>query len=97
LDVNGGFSIIRLDLPAPSGMVLIRISGGASEITIHRPAGVAARINFKGWASKLVFDEQTFSVAGNIALLQSPDFGPTAPCYDIDVTSYANLLTITSG
>ncbi len=30
LDIKGGYSLIRLDLPAPSGIVPIRISGGAS-------------------------------------------------------------------
>ena len=97
LEAKGGFSMIRLDLPAPSGVVPIRISGGASEITVVRPAGVAARVHFKGWVSALVFDDQTFSGAGNNVRLQSPGFDPTAPCYDIEVTSYANMVTITSG
>ena len=97
LEAKGGFSMIRLDLPAPSGVVPIRISGGAPEITVRRPAGVAARVHFKGWVSALVFDDQTFSGAGNNVRLQSPGFDPTAPCYDIEVTSYANIVTITSG
>lgn len=96
LEVKGGFNTIRLDLPAPAGMVPIRLAGGASEIIVRRPSGVAARVNFKGWASELAFDEQTFSVAGNISQLQSPGFDPTAPCYDIEITSYANKVTITS-
>lgn len=97
LEVKGGFNTIRLDLPTPSGMVPIRLAGGASEIIVHRPAGVAARVNFKGWASELTFDEQTFSVAGNISQLQSPGFAPTAPCYDIEITSYANSVVISAG
>ena len=97
LEVKGGFSMIRLDLPAPSGVVPIRISGGASEITIRRPADVSARVHFKGWVSELVFDDQTFSGAGNNVRLQSSGFDSTAPCYDIEVTSYANTVTITSG
>jgi hypothetical protein len=51
LVVKGGLSSIRLELPAPSSVVPIRISGGASEITVRRPAGVAARVHLKGWAS----------------------------------------------
>lgn len=97
LEVKGGFNTIRLDLPTPMGRVPIRLAGGASEITVRRPAGVATRINFKGWASELAFDDQTFIVAGNISQLQSPGFDPTAPCYDIEITSYANKVTITSG
>src|SRR3989442_533475 len=45
LEVKGGLSMIRLELPAPSGVVPIRISGGASNITIRRPAGIAARVH----------------------------------------------------
>lgn len=97
LEVKGGFSTIRLDLPAPSGVVPIRISGGASEITIRRPTGTAAQVKLKGWISELVFDDQTFSGVGNNMRLQSPGFDPTAPCYDIEITSYASMVTITSG
>ncbi len=64
LEVTGGFSMIRLDLPTPSGVVPIRIRGGASEITVRRPAGVAVQVHFKGWVSELVFDDQTFQRCG---------------------------------
>ena len=97
LEFKGGFSTIRLELPRPSGVVPIRISGGAAEITIRRPAGVAAQVRFKGWVSELVFDDQTFSGAGNNVRLQSSGFDATAPYYDIEITSYANMVTITSG
>ena len=97
LELKGGFSMIRLDLPAPTGRVPIRINGSAPEITVRRPTGAAARLNFKGWTSELVFDDQTASVAGNIAQLQSLHCDPTAPYYDIEITSYSNRVTITSG
>lgn len=94
MEVKGGFNSMRLHLPTPSGMVPIRLAGGASEITVHRPTGVAIRITFKGWASELTFDGQTFSVAGNISQLQSPGFDPTVPGYDVEITSYANRVII---
>ena len=97
LEVKGGLSMIRLELPAPSGVVPIRISGGASNITIRRPAGIAARVHLKGWASFFVFDDQTFSDVGNNVRLQSSGFEPTAPYYDIEVSSSASMVTITSG
>ena len=97
LEASGGFSMIRLALPAPSGVVPIRITGGAPEITVRRPPGVAARVHLKGRVSELVFDDQTFSGVGNNARLQSPGFDPTAPCYDIEITGYASTVTITSG
>jgi DNA-binding MarR family transcriptional regulator len=97
LELKGGLSMIRLELPAPSGVVPIRISGGASVITVRRPAGVAARAHLKGWVSEFVFDDQTFSDVGNDVRLQSPGYEATAPCYDIEVASSASMVTITSG
>jgi hypothetical protein len=81
----------------PSGVVPIRISGGASEIIVRRPVGVAARAHLKGWVSTFVFDDQTFSDMGNNVWLQSSGFEPTAPYYDIEVSSSASMVTITSG
>ena len=97
LEIGGGLSSIRLRLPAPSGVVPVRISGGASEITVRRPAGVAARVHLKGWASAFVFDDQTFSAVGNDVRLQSSGYEATAPHYDIEVSSSASMVTITSG
>jgi len=98
LEVKAGASMIRLELPAPSGMVPIRISGGASGITIRRPSGVAARVHLKGWiSSALVFDDQTFSDVGHEVRLQSPGYNVTALRYDIEVAGSANEVTITSG
>ncbi len=97
LEVKGVFSMIRLELPAPSGVVPLRISGAASDVTIRRPVGVAARVHLKGWAAALVFDDQTFSAVGKDVRLHSPDYEATAPCYDIDVTGAASMVTITSG
>ena len=97
LEIKGGLSTIRLELPMPSGVVPIRISGGASEVIVRRPAGVPARVHLKGWASAFVFDNQTFSNVGNDVRLQSPGFDPTAPYYDIEVASSASMVTITTG
>jgi hypothetical protein len=96
LEVKGGMSMIRLELPEPSGVVPLRISGGASEITIRRPPGVPAQVHLKGWASQLVFDEQTFSNLGNDVRLHSPGYDGTTPGYDIEVASSVSTVTITA-
>ncbi len=96
LEGRGGVSTICLELPAPCGVVPIRIREGASEITVRLPVGVAARAHLKGWVSTFVFDEQTFSDLGNNIWLQSSGFDPTASYYDIEVASSASTVTITS-
>lgn len=95
LEVKAGASTIRLELPTPSSVVPIRISGGASEIIVRRPVGVAARAHLKGWVSAFVFDDKTYSDMGNNVWLQSSDFEPSAPYYDIEVASSASMVTIT--
>jgi DNA-binding MarR family transcriptional regulator len=97
LEVKGGLSTIRLELPVPSGVVPVRISGSASEITVRRPAGVAARAHLKGWVSEFVFDDQSFSAVGNNVRLHSPGYDVKAPRYDIDVASSASTVNITAG
>jgi DNA-binding MarR family transcriptional regulator len=93
-EIKGGGSMIHLELPVPSGVVPIRISGGGSEIIVRRPAGVAVRAHLEGWGSAFVFDDQTHM--GNNAWLQSSGFEPTAPYYNIEVASSGSMVTITS-
>jgi len=97
LEVKGGLSSIRLELPIPSSVVPIRISGGVSDITVRRPVSAAARVHLKGWASSFVFDDQTFSNIGNDVRLQSSNYEATAPYFDIEVASSVSMVTITSG
>jgi DNA-binding MarR family transcriptional regulator len=96
LEVKGGMSMIRLELPVPADVVPIRVSGSASDITIRRPAGVPARVHLKGWVSTFVFDEQTFGNVGNDVRLRSPGYDGTDPGYDIEVASSASMVTITA-
>jgi DNA-binding MarR family transcriptional regulator len=97
LEIKGGLKSIRLELPVPSGVVPILMSGGASEVIVRRPAGVAARVHLKGWAYEFVFDDQTFTAMGNDVRMQSSGYEVTAPCYDIEIAGSANRVTITSG
>jgi hypothetical protein len=94
--MKGGQSMIRLNLPVPSMVVPIRISGGASQISIQRPAGVDARVHLRGWASEFSFDEQRFSNVGNDARPQTPGYKGMTPGYDIEVASSVSMVTITS-
>jgi hypothetical protein len=97
LDVKGGLSMIHLNLPTPSAAVPIRIRGGASEIIVRRPAGVAARVHLKGWASQFVFADETFSNLGSDVRMQSPGFDAAAPHYDIEILSSVSAVTVISG
>lgn len=97
LEFKGGLSSMRLELPAPSGVVPIWISGDASQVVVRRPAGTAARVHLKGWVSHFVFDDHTFSDVANNERLQSADFDASAPYYNFEVSGSASTVTITSG
>ncbi len=95
LEIKGGASTIHLELPEPSAnLVPVRVSGSASEISIRRPKGAAARVHLKGWASAFVFDQQSFSAVGSDVRLQSAGYEVTGPSYDIEVASSAGMVTI---
>lgn len=94
LEVKGGMSMIEVKLPAPSGPVPVRISGGASAIIVRRPADVPTRVHLKGWVSTFIFDDQTFSNVGNDVRLQSKSYDATDRRYDIEVSSSASMVTI---
>jgi DNA-binding MarR family transcriptional regulator len=92
LEVKGGGSMVRLNLPVPTGVIPVRISGAGSEITVRRPSGAPARVHFKGLGSMLVFDDHKYS---DNAMLHSTDFTTTGPHYSFDITSAGSLITIT--
>ena len=96
LEVRGGASALRVELPEPSGTVPVRIAGGASEIIVRRPPGVPARVRLKGWASQLTFDDQTFGNLGSDARLQSPGYADAARRYDVEVVGSASDITVTT-
>ncbi|HET7272520.1 MAG TPA: MarR family transcriptional regulator [Rubrobacter sp.] len=96
LEIRGGMSMFRVDLPEPSGVVPVRISGGASEILVRRPPGVAARVRLKGWASQLNFDDRSYGSVGSDVRLQSPGYEDAARRYEIEVSGSASDVTLTT-
>ena len=94
LKVDGGASRLEVVLPAPSGIVTMVILGGASNVAIGRPEGVAARLRVDGGATNLTFDYRHIGAAGGVLDLQSGDYDGAADCYDIAVTGANNNLSI---
>jgi DNA-binding MarR family transcriptional regulator len=92
--LTGGISELALTLPEPSGVVPVRLSGGASKVGIRRPAGAEARLNVKSGAAKLTFDEQSFDAVGGKVRLQSPGYDGASDRYEIEVSGGASELTV---
>ena len=94
LSVDGGASRLEVVLPAPSGTVAVVILGGASNVAIHRLAGVAVRLRLDGGATNLNFDDRHIGAAGGELDLQSRDYDDSTDRYGITVTGGANNLSI---
>jgi hypothetical protein len=93
-EVRGGASGVEVTLPTPSGTVPIRVLGGASNLTVHRPEGVAAHIRIAGGSTNLAFEEKRLGAVGGEVSLQSPDYEDASDRYDIIITGGASSLTI---
>ena len=73
----------EVTLPRPVGSVLLRF-GGASEVTIHRPTGTAARVHVTAGGSKVTFDDQFYKAVGGEASWKTSDFEEAADRYEVD-------------
>jgi hypothetical protein len=94
LRIGGGASQVEIALPPPVGAVPIAIGGGASRVTVRRPAEVPVRLQVRGGASNLAFDEQSFGAIGGRTQLQSEGFREAADRYEFTVGGGASHLTV---
>jgi hypothetical protein len=94
LDVLGGASHITLTLPAPSGTVFVHIAGGVSNCIIHRPTGVALRMEVSGGVSDLSFDERYIGEAGATGRWESANYSNAGDRFDISIGGGASNITI---
>jgi hypothetical protein len=92
--VEGGAGRVELRLPNPSGSVPVRFHGGASNVAVRRPKGVAARLRVSGGVTNLSFDGRHFGVVGDEVDLRTPDYDDASRRYDIAITGGANNLTV---
>jgi len=94
LSMNGGASRLQMMLPTPAGAVLVVILGGASNVAIRRPEGVAARLRVGGGATHLRFDDRRIGAAGSELDLRDRAYDGAANRYDVAVTGGANNVSI---
>jgi hypothetical protein len=93
-EVRGGASNVELMLPQPLGTVTVRVTGGASSVSLHRPVGVAASIYVASGASSLTLDQQHYGAIGGSVHLETPDYLSALNRYQIEVMSGASNLSI---
>jgi hypothetical protein len=94
--LDGGASHLEVMLPAPSGTVAVVILGGASNVTLRRSTGVAARLRVVGGATLLKFDDRSIGGAGGELDLRGRDYDSVADRYDITITGGVNNVSVTN-
>ena len=93
LDFRGGVSDIALRLPQPSRNVSVRISGGASKIVIHRPAGAQVRVSAGGGFAALTLDgRHVTDQHGTSAVTQG--WADARDRYDIAISGGASKIAV---
>jgi DNA-binding MarR family transcriptional regulator len=97
LEVRGGCHGVRARLPAPRGTVTVRLTGGASEVALRRPAGAEARLRVTGGATSLAFDAQRLGAVGGTVQLETPGYATAEDRYDFELTGGAAGLSVTAG
>lgn len=94
LELVGGASEVEAWLPVPEKTVPVRLAGGASNVTLHRPAGVAMQAEVVWGANQLVFDEQRLGSIGGRNHFSSPGFDQAGGRYDVRFSGGASQIVI---
>jgi hypothetical protein len=94
IDINGGCSDVRFELPMPTTTMPIRIAGGASQLDVVRPAQTGFSLAVSGGIAALRLDDQRFDAIGGSTRLESHNNVPGAPRYELQVNGGASDLAI---
>ena len=93
-EVRGGARDAEILLPEAQGVVAVRVTSGASNIALRRPASSPVRAHIASGASRLTFDEQRFGAVGGEMQLASPDAEQAGDRYEIEIGGGASGLVI---
>lgn len=93
-ELTGGVDQLRLTLGQPAGDVPIRLTAGVNNVRIERPAGVHVRLDLRGGAGRIDFDQQRLGGAGD-TILESPGADKAPDRYKIDIVGGAGRITVT--
>lgn len=93
IELNTGASRETITVGTPAGTVPITINGGALNVTIHRPQGVAASAAVSGGAVTLNFDGREHHAVGSVSD-RSSDYDSATNRYQAEVNGGACNVTL---
>ncbi|HEX3759690.1 MAG TPA: hypothetical protein VHW23_13345 [Kofleriaceae bacterium] len=97
IDIHGGCSDVRFELPQPRTAVPVRIAGGACRLVVQRPAETGVALAASGGMAALRLDDQRFDAIGGSARLETRNAAPGAPRYELQISGGAADLAIECG
>ncbi len=92
-EIHWGVSGATIALPRPEGTVPVKISGGASNVTISRPRGVPVRVYVHPGGKNLRLDGERFSETES-KRWESAGYGRAKDRYEIEVAFGAKDLVV---
>jgi DNA-binding MarR family transcriptional regulator len=96
-ELSGGVDRLHLRLPAPRGVVGVRVSGSSADVTLQVPVGTAARLSLSGGAQLVRFVDQAMRQVHGRLRLETRDAAAAPDRYDIDLSGGVRDLTVTRG
>jgi hypothetical protein len=97
LDFAQGASDVSVTLPRPSGTVLLRLEGGASQLAVSVPARVPARVTAGDGASQVTVGGASHSGIAAGTVITQPGWALATGRVDIDATSGVSQVQVTEG
>lgn len=96
LDLSGGASNVDVQLGPPKGTVGIHVSGGASNMTVHAPAGSQWNVSVTGGVSGLTINGENSGALGEFHK-QSSGYSGATNRFDIQVSGGLSHLDFRTG
>jgi DNA-binding MarR family transcriptional regulator len=93
-ELTGGVDQLRLTLGRPTGDVPIRLTAGANNVRIERPAGIHVRLQLRGGAGRIDFDGQRLHGSGD-TVLETTGATAAPDLYQVDIVGGAGKIAIT--
>ena len=95
-DFAAGSALITMRLPEPDGTVTVVLAGGASQVSLSIPAGVAARLRLDGGASSATIGNLSYTGIAGGTMLTMPGWASAPDRYDIDAPAGVSAISVTS-
>ena len=97
VELDSGAGNVLMTLPAPTGVVPVKVNSGLIGVTLHRPPGTAAEAIVKSGSVKLRFDGHPIKATAMDVHWESPGASRARDRYEITVHSGCVRVTLDAG